>query len=58
MSFEFENQPEFSPYSSKAEIFRFEAMWLRDEECNKVIADSWESSEPLMNLSGKLRRCS
>lgn len=23
-----------------------------------MISDSWESSEPLMNLSGKMRRCS
>lgn len=44
--------------NNSATLFRFEAMWTREEECEKVIAESWQDCNLDTSLSEKLKTCS
>ena len=37
---------EFKRFYRKGKPFRFEAMWLKDNSCEGVIRDSWDSRQP------------
>lgn len=44
----------------KARPFRFEAMWLEDENCTEVVRNAWEnpsSANASKAIRGKLERC-
>ncbi|CAM8892645.1 unnamed protein product [Rhodiola kirilowii] len=44
---------------SKSNRFRFEPMWIRDEEFGNIVAEAWSSrGEMDMTLTNKLHKCS
>ena len=40
------SNPEFKRFYRKGRPFHFEAMWLKDNSCEGVIRESWESRQP------------
>jgi hypothetical protein len=49
------------PVSKKKKIFRFEAMWIRDEQCKGVIEHAWHDAvfegSPMFQVVEKLKSC-
>ncbi|KAL6955280.1 hypothetical protein U1Q18_044387, partial [Sarracenia purpurea var. burkii] len=42
---------------AKKKIYRFEQMWIRSEECQKIIQENWENGTEISNLDGLRRKC-
>ena len=47
---------EFKRFYRKGRSFRFEAMWLKDNSCEGVIRDSWDSRQPSDSVWGFNRK--
>lgn len=44
------------PYSFKEKPFRFENAWLKDDECSRIVANSWSATKGLV-FSEQLAEC-
>ncbi|KAL6991299.1 hypothetical protein U1Q18_009416 [Sarracenia purpurea var. burkii] len=43
--------------TTKRKIYRFEQIWIRSEECQKIIQENWENGTTTSNLDGLRRKC-